>query len=154
MIDTYLLASADGLVGSFANNMDRLAYSLMATRGGIDCLRPYVSLDVPWCFGLSCRKEGDERLKVAWRRSGKGSRRRRKDMGSNGTTVEPAALSAASRRPPPPPPPRPQGRAPDPWRNHALSVQLARRVLARQQMAATGTRVAAHTLARESTSDS
>ena len=31
---------------------------------GVDCLRPYVSLDIPWCFGLGCRKEGDELLKA------------------------------------------------------------------------------------------
>ena len=37
MLDTYLLGKADGLVGNFANNMDRIAFALMAahsTEGG------------------------------------------------------------------------------------------------------------------------
>eukprot|EP00966_Prymnesium_polylepis_P197890 4585391-Prymnesium_polylepis.2 len=57
MVDTYLLARADGLVGRFANNMDRLAYALMvaqSTRGGT-CLKPYASLGAHWCFDFQVR---------------------------------------------------------------------------------------------------
>ena len=51
MIDTFLLGQGDGLVGNFANNMDRIAYALMAahaTEGGT-CLKPYHSLTGLWC---------------------------------------------------------------------------------------------------------
>ena len=34
-----------------------------------DCLRPFVSLDMPWCFGRSCRKAGNVALKEALRRA-------------------------------------------------------------------------------------
>ena len=54
----HLMGACDGFVGKFSSSLGRLAYSLMATRGGVDCLRPYVSLDQPWCIGLGCRKEG------------------------------------------------------------------------------------------------
>jgi hypothetical protein len=66
LLDALLLGECDGLVGKFSSHLSRAAYSLMATRHGVDCLRPFVSLDVPWCFGLACRKEGDELLKSAW----------------------------------------------------------------------------------------
>ena len=74
LIDAALLGECHGFVGKFSSSLSRLAYSLMATRGGVDCLQPFVSLDIPWCFGLACRKEGDERLKARWRHSAKSAR--------------------------------------------------------------------------------
>ena len=54
MVDLYLLGRADGLVGSFTGNLDRLAYALMAgyatpPSDGSVCLKPYVSLGAYWC---------------------------------------------------------------------------------------------------------
>ena len=65
MVDTYLLAKTDGLVGNFANNMDRIAYALMtayATEGGT-CLKPYASLTGHWCndFQVQSGKTNDGR---------------------------------------------------------------------------------------------
>jgi len=57
MADTYLIAQSDGLVGHFANNLDRLAYALMsayATPGGT-CLKPYASVNAHWCFDYQVR---------------------------------------------------------------------------------------------------
>ncbi|KAL1528886.1 hypothetical protein AB1Y20_010209 [Prymnesium parvum] len=50
-----LLAECEGLVGKFGHHLPRLVYALMAARHPTrDCLQPFVSLDVPWCFGLNC----------------------------------------------------------------------------------------------------
>ena len=51
-----------------------MGYALMAARPPF-ALRPYSSLDVPWCFGLACRKEGNEELKRAWKRAAARGRR-------------------------------------------------------------------------------
>jgi len=42
-----MLASADAFIGQFSGNVDRVAFSLMASRLGR--IPPYVSLDIPWC---------------------------------------------------------------------------------------------------------
>ena len=47
LIDTMLLARCDVLVGKFTSGLFRAAYQLSAARGGV--LRPFVSLDAPWC---------------------------------------------------------------------------------------------------------
>ena len=42
----------DGLVGKFSSSLDSLAYMLQTahnTAGGM-CLKPYISMDAPWCF--------------------------------------------------------------------------------------------------------
>ena len=94
LVDVILLGmSCDGLVGKFSSHLSRIAYSLMSTRHSIDCLKPYVSLDIPWCFGLGCRKEGDEKLKAAWRAQ---KRRAKRAVGTN---------KEQTVAPPPPRPP-------------------------------------------------
>jgi len=62
LIDVHLIALSDGFVGKFSSNRARMGYSLMAARPPF-FIRPFVSLDIPWCFGLACRKEGNEELK-------------------------------------------------------------------------------------------
>ena len=56
MLDTYLLAHTDGLVGKFTSNLDRLAFELMTARAtpGGTCVKPFISIDSPWCsdFGV------------------------------------------------------------------------------------------------------
>jgi len=68
MVDTFLLAQSDGLVGHFANNMDRIAYALMsayATPGGT-CLKPYVSVGgANWCFDCQVVEHGGSSGKTA-----------------------------------------------------------------------------------------
>ena len=52
MLDVYALANADGLVGKFSSSLDSLAYALQTahnTEGGM-CMKPYISMDAPWCF--------------------------------------------------------------------------------------------------------
>ena len=47
--DVLLMARADGFIGKFTSNMDRMVIALMsALKGG--CLPPFVSLDSNWCF--------------------------------------------------------------------------------------------------------
>lgn len=46
--DVWLLADCDALVGKFTSNIDRVAYQLMSGRS--NCLRPFISMDSPWCF--------------------------------------------------------------------------------------------------------
>lgn len=116
-------------------------------------MRPYMSLDQPWCFGLSCRKEGDEKLKAAWRllkaQQKKHKRRKRGAaaakaagapavsvggrLGGRGTsqsgrpTVSVDGLGTAAPTEIPvrssSPPP-----PPDEFSEHHLALQLARRV--------------------------
>ena len=58
LVDLFLLARADGFVGSFTSNLDRIAYALMAAyasssasgSGGATCLKPYASAGAYWCF--------------------------------------------------------------------------------------------------------
>ena len=56
MLDAYLLAHTDGLVGKFTSNLDRLAFELMTARAtpGGTCVKPFLSIDSPWCsdFGV------------------------------------------------------------------------------------------------------
>lgn len=125
LVDVHLLGECDGIVGKFSSHLSRAAYALMAVRGGVDCLRPYVSLDVPWCFGLGCRKQGDEMLKSLWRAAARAQRH--------------ARVQAAV-----PPPPAPGGREDVPvlmtphtgtasvslWTDHASARELAQRVRA------------------------
>ena len=73
LVDVHLIGRCDGFVGKFSSNRDRMGYALMAARPPFS-LRPYVSLDIPWCFGLACRKEGNEELKKGWRRLGRAGR--------------------------------------------------------------------------------
>lgn len=47
VIDTMLLARCDVLVGKFSSGLFRAAYQLSAAAHGV--LRPFVSLDAPWC---------------------------------------------------------------------------------------------------------
>jgi hypothetical protein len=49
MLDLYLIADAQALVGSFSSNAARLAYSLMAQPG---CLKPFYSGDNNWCWAF------------------------------------------------------------------------------------------------------
>ena len=67
LTDVQLIGLGDGFVGKFSSNRARLGYALMAARPPFS-LRPYVSLDMQWCFGLACRKDGSEQLKRAWKR--------------------------------------------------------------------------------------
>ena len=48
LVDVKLLSMCDYFVGKFSSNLFRLAYSLSSA--DCDCIKPYVSLDVPWCF--------------------------------------------------------------------------------------------------------
>ena len=55
MVLALLLAECEGFVGKFSSHMSRLVYSLMSAKHPTgDCLQPFISLDVPWCFGLNC----------------------------------------------------------------------------------------------------
>ena len=47
LVDLLLMSQADGFVGKFTSNLDRIAYSLMSARAG--GLMPVVSLDSKWC---------------------------------------------------------------------------------------------------------
>ena len=49
MLDLYLMADAQALVGSFSSNAARLAYSLMAQP---DCIKPFYSGDNNWCWAF------------------------------------------------------------------------------------------------------
>ena len=55
MLDTYLLAHTDGLVAKFTSNLDRLAFELQTGRGtpGGTCVKPFISIDSPWCFDFN-----------------------------------------------------------------------------------------------------
>ena len=57
MVDLLLMSRADGHVGDFSSNLDRLAYALGAARGSAagTCLRPFVSLGGFWCFDHNVR---------------------------------------------------------------------------------------------------
>lgn len=57
-----------------------------------------MSIDVPWCFGLGCRKEGNEALKRAWRRSGAAARVRKASAVSaqQGQGAHETAVAAAA----------------------------------------------------------
>lgn len=47
LVDLFLLADADGFVGKFTSNFDRMAYALGVGQSG--CATPFVSLDSVWC---------------------------------------------------------------------------------------------------------
>jgi len=67
VVDVLLLArTCSGFVGKFSSVLSRTAYSLMAAR--CDCLHPFISIDIPWCFGLGCHKDGNEAIKAEFQR--------------------------------------------------------------------------------------
>jgi len=50
MIDILLLVGGEAYVGHFSSNISRLVVALGTyLRAGV--LMPYVSLDIPWCWG-------------------------------------------------------------------------------------------------------
>ena len=49
MIDVYLMAECEVLVGAFSSSAARLALALMASGPG-GCLKPFASVDINWCF--------------------------------------------------------------------------------------------------------
>ena len=51
MIDVYLMAESQALVGAFSSSAARLALALMAGGAG-GCLKPFASLDIDWCFSF------------------------------------------------------------------------------------------------------
>lgn len=135
IIDAHLIGECDGFVGKFSSSLGRIGYSLMATRGGVDCLRPFHSLDVPWCFGLACRKEGNERLKTVWKRREKMLRRAARDRTIKKRPASPTQTVESLVLPPPPPPPHSEAAtssssADQTWRgqSHAAARDLARQV--------------------------
>ena len=52
MLDVYLIAASQAVVGSFSSNAARLAYSLMAASDSSDCLKPFYSGDNNWCWAF------------------------------------------------------------------------------------------------------
>ena len=51
MIDVYLMAEAQALIGAFSSSAARLALALMAASPD-GCLKPFVSVDINWCFAF------------------------------------------------------------------------------------------------------
>ena len=50
MVDILLLTGSEAFVGHFSSNISRLVVALGTyMRAGV--LMPYVSLDIPWCWG-------------------------------------------------------------------------------------------------------
>ena len=49
LVDIYLMAESQGMVGAFSSSAARLAYSLMSA-GPSGCAKPFISLDINWCF--------------------------------------------------------------------------------------------------------
>ena len=49
MLDLYLMADAQALVGSFSSNAARITYSLMTQP---DCMKPFYSGDNNWCWAF------------------------------------------------------------------------------------------------------
>eukprot|EP01103_Thecamoeba_quadrilineata_P005781 TRINITY_DN15538_c0_g1_i1.p1 TRINITY_DN15538_c0_g1~~TRINITY_DN15538_c0_g1_i1.p1 ORF type:complete len:413 (-),score=62.48 TRINITY_DN15538_c0_g1_i1:88-1326(-) len=47
IVDLLLLSHSDYYVAGFISNQGRLAFEMMFARHG--CLRPYVTVDIPWC---------------------------------------------------------------------------------------------------------
>ena len=72
MLDLYLVADAQALVGSFSSNAARLAYSLMAQP---DCIKPFYSGDNNWCWAFG--RSGGE---VVRRGSGPAERKTRVEI--------------------------------------------------------------------------
>ena len=48
-----LLSQCDAFVGKFTSNFFRTAFELHSSY--CDCVRPFVSLDAPWCFDWGVR---------------------------------------------------------------------------------------------------
>ena len=66
LIDVLLLAETDVFVGKFTSNLDRLVHALQVGRDG--CVRPFASLDAPWCFDFGgmagrVRRAGEEEVR-------------------------------------------------------------------------------------------
>jgi hypothetical protein len=51
MLEVYLMAESQALVGAFSSNAVRLAYSLMSAGAG-GCLKPFFSTDINWCHAF------------------------------------------------------------------------------------------------------
>ena len=51
MIDIYLMAECRAFVGAFSSSAARLVLALMAAGAG-GCLKPFVSVDIAWCFAF------------------------------------------------------------------------------------------------------
>ena len=49
LVDIELLSQCDVLIGKFSSNLFRTAFARQHARSP-SCVRPYVSLDAPWCF--------------------------------------------------------------------------------------------------------
>ena len=56
LLDMYLLAEGDVLIGKFTSNVLRTAYALAYANTG--CIKPFVSLDGPWCFDYAVEFSG------------------------------------------------------------------------------------------------
>lgn len=70
MVDIYLLAEADAIVGTFSSNAVRLAYSLLSVAKH-GCLQPFAS-DMNWCWAFG--RGGPEVTRVGrWPKEGVGS---------------------------------------------------------------------------------
>jgi len=57
LLDIYLLAQGDALVGKFSSNIDRVAYALMFAKGR--AYAPFISLDNAWCFDFGVASRVD-----------------------------------------------------------------------------------------------
>ena len=68
MADMYLMARADGFVGDFTSNLDRLAYALSAAYASDSgtCLKPFISLGGYWCFDHNVRSGRTARGELFW----------------------------------------------------------------------------------------
>ena len=56
LLDMYLLADGDVLIGKFTSNVLRTAYAL--AHANTRCIKPFVSLDGPWCFDYAVEFSG------------------------------------------------------------------------------------------------
>ena len=84
MLDVYLMAEAQAIVGAFSSSAARLALALMAAAPG-GCLKPFVSVDINWCFaffhgGPEVLRRGAEHSEISV--LGDGSRAEREARGA------------------------------------------------------------------------
>eukprot|EP00937_MAST-01D_sp_MAST-1D-sp2_P005480 g5480.t1 len=56
LLDMLLLSEGDLFIGKFTSNVFRTAYALSHARTG--CVKPFVSLDGPWCFDFGMPNSG------------------------------------------------------------------------------------------------
>ena len=74
MVDIYLMAECQALVGAMSSSAARLALALMAG-GSNGCPKPYLSVDINWCFsffkgGPNVIRRGIELLPEPWSKPG------------------------------------------------------------------------------------